>query len=78
MTRELYNVYTRMFENFGKLEDHVRSVLTKRGWKVYHVEIHVGKEETEEYICYIEYNNGSYRYLNGVLLTEEQIRKNFK
>ena len=73
--REKYEIYCRMFDRAHELEDEVRSNIVNNGGKAYHVEIHVGKEETGQYIVYIEFKSPTYRYLNGVLLTEEQVLK---
>lgn len=74
--REKYNIYNEMFNNCARLEDNIREALYKLGAKVYNIEIYVGKEETQEYMCYIEFNLYYYRNMRG-LYTEKDLKTIF-
>ena len=72
-----YQVYREMAEKTKTLEDIIRSSISRKGGKIYSLEVYVGSEESKEYEIYLEYRGTHYQYLHGVFMTEEQIIKKF-
>jgi len=76
MERDRYMIYNEMFNRAHELMKMIRKRLERDHAKIYCIEVYVGIEETRQYSVYVEYvRNGFYKYINGVLMTEDDIKK---
>lgn len=74
--REKANIYFEMYKKTSAIEQMIKDSL--RGWKIYNLEIYVGKEETREYQVYFEGVNDFHKYMNiRGLYTLDKIYKLF-
>ena len=74
--REEYNIYFEMYKKTSAIEQMIRASL--RSWKIYNLEVYVGKEDTKEYQIYFEGVDDFHKYMNiRGLYTLDEIYKLF-
>lgn len=60
--KEKHEIYFEMYKKTSAIEQMIRASL--RNWKIYNLEVYVGKEETREYQVYFEGVDGFHKYIN--------------
>lgn len=74
--KEKHEIYFEMYKQTALIENLIRDRL--RNWKIYNLEVYVGKEETKEYQIYFEGVDSFHKYMNIMgLFTLDRIYKLF-
>lgn len=74
--KEKHEIYFEMYRKTSAIDQMIRSSL--RNWKIYNLEVYVGKEETREYQIYFEGSDSFHKYANVIgLYTLDEIYRLF-